>query len=316
MDQLALPRALRDARRVLVAGAGGGFDVYAGLPLYFALKREGKDAFLANLTFTYLGGTDARFLTPSLAIVGPRTDGPTDYFPERTLARFLAEHRGEEDALVYTLDKTGVEPAIDAYTHLVRHLDVDAVVLVDGGTDILMRGDEAGLGTPCEDMVSLAAVNALDDVPTRLVACVGFGIDAFHGVCHAHFLENVAALVEEGAFLGSQALLPAMPEVRSYLDAVAHAEAHTRHPSIVNASIASAIEGKFGDYHRTSRTGTSTLFINPLMSLLWSFDLPAVARHSLYLPSLRGTHGIFDVMARIDAFRKTVAHRPRATIPH
>ncbi|MFF7988525.1 hypothetical protein ACFZDG_01885 [Kitasatospora xanthocidica] len=39
-----------------------------------------------------------------------------------------------------------------------------AVLLVDGGTDILMRGDEAGLGTPEEDMASLAAVAGLREV--------------------------------------------------------------------------------------------------------------------------------------------------------
>lgn len=165
-----------------------------------------------------------------------------------------------------------------------------------------MRGDEAGLGTPCEDMVSLAAMSALDEVPTRLVACIGFGIDAFHGVCHAQFLENVAQLSERGALLGAIALLPTMPEVRCYLDAVSHAESVTREPSIVNASIASAIEGKFGNYHRTERTGSSTLFINPLMSLVWAFDLADVARTSLYLHLSNGTQNIFDVMVRIEAF--------------
>ena len=35
-------------------------------------------------------------------------------------------------------------------------LGVDTLVLVDGGTDSLMRGDEEGLGTPHEDIASLA----------------------------------------------------------------------------------------------------------------------------------------------------------------
>jgi hypothetical protein len=51
----------------------------------------------------------------------------------------------------------GVRPLRAAYAKLAEHLDLDAVVLVDGGTDILMRGDEAGLGTPADDMTSLAA---------------------------------------------------------------------------------------------------------------------------------------------------------------
>jgi hypothetical protein len=316
MDQLMVPSALAGARRVLIAGAGGGYDVYSGLPLYLALRREGKECFLANLTFTYLGGTDATMLAPGLHQVEISTTGCDDYFPERCLARFLAQ-RGEDRPAVFALEKTGVVPFRAAYQKLVEHLDVDAIVLADGGTDILMRGDEAGLGTPAEDMLSLAAVQALDDVPIRLVTCVGFGIDSFHGVCHAHYLENVAALAKDGAFLGAQALLATMPEVKTYLDSVAHANALSNgRGSIVNDSLASAIEGEFGDYHRNERTRSSTLFINPLMALLWTFDLAALARRSLYLHMLEKTETIWDVQRIIEGFRKSIEHRPKTTIPH
>ena len=33
-------RRLETSHRVLIAGAGGGFDVFAGLPLYFALRAR------------------------------------------------------------------------------------------------------------------------------------------------------------------------------------------------------------------------------------------------------------------------------------
>jgi hypothetical protein len=314
MDELRLPRALEASRRILVAGAGGGFDVYAGLPVYERLRSLGRDVFLANLSFTYLPGTNARKLTSALYAVDAATGGGDGYFPERTLSRFLA--RGGQDATVFAFDKVGVVPVREGYEHLVKQLQLDAIVLVDGGTDILMRGDEAGLGTPAEDMTSLAAVAALD-VPVRLVACVGFGVDAYHGVCHAHWLENVAALAKEGALLGATALVEQMPEVRRYLDAVADAAAATPgRPSIVNGSIASAIEGHFGDHHRSIRTAGNTLFINPLMTLLWMFDLPAVARRSLYLDQLAATDSIWDVQGAIEAFRDEVRPRRRVPIPH
>lgn len=316
MDTLSLPKALADRARVIVAGAGGGYDVYGGLPLYLALRRAGKTAFLANLSFTYLGGTDARTLAPHLFVVDPETKGGDAYFPERCLARFLAE-RGEPAPSVYAFEKMGVEPTRAGYEALAAHVEADAIVLVDGGTDILMRGDEAGLGTPAEDMVSLGSVHALAGIETKLVCCVGFGIDAFHGVCHAHFLENVAALAKEGGYLGAQALLASMPEVSAYLEAVRHAEALCpRHPSIVNGSIASAIEGEFGDHQRTERTKGSELFINPLMSLMWTFDLGVLARRSLYLHLLRQTKSIWDVQLVIEAFRHSISARPRASIPH
>ena len=81
-----------------------------------------------------------------------------------------------------------------------------------------MRGDECDLGTPEEDISSLLAVDALD-VPQKMLACLGFGVDAFHGICHALFLENTAALIRSQAFLGSFSLTAEMEAVRAYREA-------------------------------------------------------------------------------------------------
>jgi len=42
----------------------------------------------------------------------------------------------------------------------------------------------------------------------------------------------------------------------------------------------------------------------------------ALARRSLYLQQLEDTETIFDVSARIKAFRKTLSPRPHMPIPH
>jgi hypothetical protein len=308
-------RRLHGAQRVLVCGAGGGFDVFAGLPLKFALERAGKEVHLANLTFTYLGGTNAEYLAPALARVSAATRGEDKYAPERYLCEWLDAVNPEKSHEVFCFEKTGVAPLTAAYAHLARKLEIDAIVLVDGGTDILMRGDESGLGTPAEDLSSLAAASALE-VPIRIVSCLGFGIDAFHGVCHAQYLENVAALAADGGYLGAHSLTAEMEEAQRYRDALAYV--HERMParqSIVNGSIVSALESHFGDYHRTERTRSSELFINPLMCLYFSFELEAVAQRCLYLDLLRDTSTIFEVQARIEGFRKTITPRERTMIP-
>jgi hypothetical protein len=189
------------------------------------------------------------------------------------------------------------------------------VVLVDGGTDILMRGDEAGLGTPTEDLSSVAAVDALD-LPIKLVVGIGFGVDRYHGVCHAHFLENVAALSRAGAYLGVTALVAEMPEAAAYLELVEFATQSSRQSaSIVNLSIASAVEGRFGDVQRTPRTSNTELFINPLMALAWGFELGAVARRRLYLEEIQDTETPFELSARIEAFRDRTVARPWRDLP-
>jgi len=98
---------------------------------------------------------------------------------------------------------------------------------------------------------------------------------------------------------------------------VADAQASTPgRPSIVNGSIAAAIRGDFGDVQFTDRTNGSELFINPLMGLCFCFEHEAIARRSLYLPSLENTETIFQVSAVIEAFRHDVSTRPRRVIPH
>lgn len=312
--QVPLSARLADSERILIAGAGGGFDIFAGLPLYMALRRSGKQVALANLSFTRLDCTDAERLSPCLWRVNDSSRSDEKYFPERYLAEWLKRNSHPSD--IFCFEKVGVRPLREAYNCVAKQLSLDTIVLVDGGTDILMRGDEAGLGTPAEDMTSLAAVRGLD-VPSKLVSCLGFGIDAFHGVCHAHFLENVAALEQAGGWLGTHSLHLSMPEVAMFRDAVefAHEQMPNR-PSIVNGSIVSALEGRFGNFQRSDRTSGSELFINPLMSMYWHFDLEAVATRSLYLHLLEGTEEMFDVQLRIEAFRKSVKSRPRRTIPH
>ncbi|MBI3928513.1 MAG: DUF1152 domain-containing protein [Armatimonadetes bacterium] len=329
---------LRGCSRVLLAGAGGGFDVYAAVPLAVHLHRAGKTVTLGNLSFTDLKSTSAERPFPGLYRVEYGSEGPglvapaapgraglgkgltvepsnriRDYFPERALARWL---RGRELPFpVWAFERSGVPSLRAAYQHLVGLTEADAVVLVDGGSDSLMRGDEAGLGTPAEDALSLCAACGLE-VRERLLACLGFGVDRFHGVCHSQFLEAVADLTRSGAFLGVQALLPAMEEARLYIHAVEHAclEMPT-HQSIVNTSVASAVEGRFGDAHRIRRTSGNELYINPLMALYWGFELDAVARRLLYYDELVGTQHYAEVGAVIRQFRSRCQVRGWQDIP-
>ncbi|MDF2693926.1 MAG: hypothetical protein K0S65_2309 [Labilithrix sp.] len=120
------------------------------------------------------------------------------------------------------------------------------------------------------------------------------------------------------AFHGTFSLLAGSPEVEAWLDAVNHVQAHTPgRESIVCASVADAVRGAFGDHHSLERTRTSgtELFVNPLMSIVWSFDLDAVAERCRYRQALEETRTIWDVNAVIEAFRHATEPRPRRPIP-
>lgn len=314
LSRIPLFDRLRDARSVLVAGAGGGFDIYAGLPLAFALQAQRKDVHLANLSFSSL--TDPDFwIAPGLASVRPDSLGDDDYFPERTLARWLLAHNRPQP--VYAFAATGAKPLRSSYKTLADRLKLDAVVLVDGGTDILMHGDEARIGTPEEDMASLAALHGFDEIPIRVLASLGFGIDAHHGVNHVQVLENIAALIRAGAYLGAFSIPPDSPEAKAYLDAVTHAATTTpAGPSIVNGQIAASITGGIGNQQFTTRTASGELFINPLMGIYFTFDLDGVGDQVQYLNSLADTRTRSDVALAIENYRYDIQTRPGRPFPH
>lgn len=305
---------LERSQRVLLAGAGGGYDIFSGLPLYFGLRSQGKKAYLANLSFSVLPEGEER-ISSSLVKVTADTPGHRSYFPEKYLSQWFREREGEEIP-IYCFERTGVKPLLASYQTLVEHLAVDTVILVDGGTDSLMRGDEVGLGTPHEDIASIAAVDELD-VARKMMVCLGFGVDHYHGVCHAHFLEAIAQLTQNGNYLGMFSLLEEMPEVKKYRTATeAVFQKMPYQISIVSSSILSALAGHYGDYHATPRTKGSKLWINPLMPVYWCFQLDGVARRVLYLEAIKQTEHYWDLYDAIAAFRRDYAAiRPWEDIP-
>jgi hypothetical protein len=303
--RIPLFHELEQAKNVLIAGAGGGFDIFCGLPLYFWLKKAGKNVHLANLSFTELGFCDGDRPVPSMVRVLASTGGSQNYFPEVHLANWLTGRFGETP--IYAIERCGAQPVLEAYRWLTQTLKIDTLVLVDGGTDSVMRGDECGLGTPQEDMASLFAANAVTGVERKFLVCLGFGIDTFHGVCHAQFLENTAALIEDGGYLGASSLMREMEEFQVYREAFEFVSARMpRKESIVNTSIISAVSGWFGNEHASRRTEGSELFINPLMALFWAFRLEHVARRNLYLDRIAQTTSYGELSLAIEAFRATL----------
>lgn len=316
MTRLEIPtlfERLPPGGTVLIAGCGGGYDVYCGVPLYLALARRGHRVHLANLSFANLRIPGAERITSSLARVSYASSPEGEYHPEFHLASWL--HRRGLLGEVFGFERTGVQPLRRAYAELIDRLSVDAVIVVDGGTDSLMFGSEAGLGTPHEDAATLIALHGLS-TPSFLT-CLGFGVDAFHGVCHAHFLENTAAMAKSGAFLGVASLLPQMEEAIAYAELVRFSTERTpNHPSIVNESIVAAVEGEYGNHHSTHRTSGSELWINPLMATYWSFELHAVAECIEYRHVLERTETFQQVVRFLEpVINRREGRRPWQTIP-
>jgi hypothetical protein len=240
---------LREARSVLLFGAGGGYDILSAIPLLTELAQLGKAVHLGGASFTSLEMLAGCHSDETHTFMFPVTGDlavPDRYCPEAWLARWLTG-RGHDAPIIWSFSKVGVRPLRAALADLIIRLGIDALVLVDGGIDILLRGDETSIGTPSEDLASLCAVADLD-VPLRLVVCLGLGTELRDGIPHAQVLERMAELQRAGGFLGSVSLHPQMKGGAAYLDAMAFVEEGLKNQrgSHVQRTVRASMLGAFG----------------------------------------------------------------------
>jgi hypothetical protein len=279
--RLNLPIDLSRSSSVLITGVGGGFDVFAGLPLFYELRKS-HSLHLANYSFAPLaaGETVINGVLNRLYEVGE-----VGYHPEGWLATVLSQEERYENG-VWQIAKLGSKPVHDAYKHILETCAIDTVLLVDGGVDSLMHGDEDGAGTLLEDSVVLAALEDFNGV-RKILVTVGFGTEIEEKVCHSHVLENIAELTRDGHCFGSCALTPRMDCFQFYkwvYDWCAFQDGFKH--SHITSRIIPAVEGVFGGEH----------FLNPLMGLYWFFEAHAVMARNKLIPLLRNTHLFSDAM--------------------
>jgi hypothetical protein len=321
--QLNLPilDRLANSQRILIAGAGGGFDVFAGLPIYFTLREMGKTVHLANYTFmdfkllSFFSELDV--LIPEL-VIGARPPARQGLpYAEGYLSEWFRDVCGE-DITVWMFAHTGAAPLIKGYAALTDYLGIDALILVDGGVDSLMRGDEQAPGTLIEDSITLTAVEPLD-IPVKILACLGFGTEVEEGVCHHHALENIAALAQEGGILAACALTPQMERFQQFSTASRYVWEKPRHPkSHITTRVVPAVHGHFGNYHMYDDDDSYrvSVFVSPLMSLYWFFDANTVIQRSLIIDMLRPTYSTREAFLKYADLRLKLKIRPEKRIPY
>lgn len=309
---------LADHDTILIAGAGGGFDIFAGLPLFFTLRALGKTVHFANYSFTavpLISKTEQLETLVPDRLIGVR--GPVKrrnpYYPEGYLAQWFSEVQHDPQT-IWLFARPGALPLKENYDTLIDHLGIDALILVDGGIDSLMHGDEEKPGTLLEDTLTLTAVEDVD-LPVKILACLGFGAELEAN--HHHALENIATLIKAGGFLGSCTLVKTMPVYQLYEAACryvweqrAHAKSH------ISMRVVSAVNGEFGNHHLYHDRDNLPVFVSALMSLYWFFDADTVTQHSLIAGQLKMTRTIREAMQIVNLCRPIFDIRPMKRFPH
>ncbi|MBX3083214.1 MAG: DUF1152 domain-containing protein [Anaerolineae bacterium] len=314
LDQLA------NSQNILIAGMGGGFDIFCGLPLYFTLCDMGKRVHLANysfvdLTLASLLGETETLLPDRVVAARGGIKHRIGFYPEGYLAEWFRKQENQPTK-VWMFNATAVRPLVESYKALIDHLHIDALILIDGGVDSLMRGDESSPGTFIEDTITLAAVRELN-VPVKLHACLGFGTEVEEHLCHHLALENVAAITKAGGFLGACALTAQMSCFQRYESACRYVWDQPNHQkSHISTRVIPAAHGEFANHHLYNMDSNVTVYLSALMTLYWWFDAEVVIKRNLLLDNLKDTDTTEDAFRVIHAARRLMRLRPCKPIPY
>lgn len=300
---------------VLVAGAGGGYDVVCALPLALALRREGHRVHLASNSSSPL--SEVAQATDNLYAVTPDTPLPrSGYLPEAQLARWWHEALNEP-VTIWCYRKLGVRPLEEAFARLAADLELDAIVVCDAGVDGLFHGNEHDLGTPTTDAISILAAYKQRAL-RRYYVFTAFGTEGRnHEVRHCDALLRVAQLIPSGGLLGVSALLPQQPEGKQFLAALdsIHRNTAPHWHSNMASSLAAALRGLFGHQELTVKNTEAPIWVSPLTLLYWFFDLDQVAEAKPYLQEVLDTETPDQVRTAIEATRRRLGVLPRLDMP-
>ncbi len=325
MTSLLLPSFLAhladpSIRCVLLCGCGGGFDFVHALLLLPELRRLGKDVVIGSYSFgqpaDIEGGTTAFSQQGVVAKkVSAQCRAPRHYGPEVHLCSFLdlREPAGApHEVYAYYARAFTVPLLAELYRQLIDAHGIDAVVLVDGGSDSLMVGDEEGLGDPVEDAVSVAAVASLNGLKAKVLLSIGLGSDRYNHVSDAASLRAVAELTSSGAYLGAVSIEPRSEGFALYSSCLAHLDQRQSFRSVLASNIRAAVQGGFGPAGSEGRAQDS-VYLWPLMAMMFAFDVDKVAERSLMAGWIRDCRSVLDCHLAVERGRRELGDNLRAT---
>lgn len=296
---LNLPDVFTGRSNILLCGIGGGFDCFCAVPLYEALTKMGHRCFISSYNIQMNG-----------AYYGDNGNKPnptTEYEPEE-----LLRASGYPCILIWKRPPRALE---EVYKKIVHDYNIDHIVMMDGGVDSLMQGNEVRKGTIAEEFTNFAA---LQDIRVKkTLVSIGFGCEREEEISHYRTLENMAALTKKGYFLGTCALTPQMEEFQKYKAAYEKVKDYLKHKrSHIHPRIIAAIEGQFGEVavkENTIMQETKSVLISPLMSILWFFDGDGVIKSNVILPALKNCNTFLEVIMML---RDAPQERDNRVIPY
>lgn len=136
---------LQKSKNTLILGMSGG-GVFTGLPIYLTLEKMGIKSHLASFTHANWAEiptcTEIIPMAPGCVGVTGNIVKTSVNMPEMYLSNWFKDVKSQ-DVPIWTFKRDqSIKEYSDSLNVLVKHLGIDTILLVDGGVDSIMTGNE------------------------------------------------------------------------------------------------------------------------------------------------------------------------------
>ncbi|MEM2795888.1 MAG: DUF1152 domain-containing protein [Candidatus Hadarchaeales archaeon] len=255
----------------LVVGIGGGGDIVSAIPVRNYLKRLGIRVLLGGLTWErYVVDpqpgprklSEIQNIEPLSETSALASSATVSTKGIRFTASKVSEFLGEK---VLLLDPNlGVRGLIRGISAAIKKFNLDMVVGVDGGGDVLISGEEKNIRSPLLDSMMLATLASLDSA--TLLAVIGCCTDG--ELTLEEFMRQLARIARFGGLIGAFGLVKEDAEMMERIVPNTSSE--------VSRLILAAWRGEFGRFK--IRGGTREAEVTPFATITFLIDPIVVFR--------------------------------------
>ncbi len=265
MNKKTIENLSKQGEKALIIGIGGGGDIVGSIPTAKYIERLGLETIIGGLTWERSVNdpkpgprkiSELKNLNPlnkTTALANPQTKTEEDV---KITEASVSEILGEE---TFLLDLNyGVKGAVEGLNKAVEELNIDFIVGVDVGGDVLGSGKEEGLRSMLADSMVLSTLHNLE-IPSVL-GVLGMGADG--ELVLDQLMENSAEIASVGGFLGARGI--DQEDLKILREAVRNTKTES------SALALRAAEGEYGEVG--IRDGERKVEVSLITAITFYFD--------------------------------------------
>ena len=263
---------IKNCKRALLIGIGGGGDIIGTIPTRNFLKKLGIETILGGITwerkdFDPKPGPrkveeiiDKEHIYGCIMFANEKT---RTYYGTKFTESIVSEILKEKVLLIDIND--GSKSITDSLKYFIEKYKIDVIFGIDVGGDVLAFGDEKGIKSPLADNIMLCV---LKNLKNSILGVIGIGNDG--ELKFYEIIRNISKIIGEGGFLGCIGI--------DYEDIELMEKIANKTITEASRLIIEAAKGKHGLFK--IRNNTRNVFLTPFSTLTFYFEPKIVFKNN------------------------------------